>query len=123
LNKFDLSNAEKPSGHITHGVDPDETLRRNEREEQKHKNWMILLNLVPWLIGVFVVFLILLFLIILPVSEMSFGNDGFGELFQDWARAFVSTAGTLGIALATIAIPSVLKIFYNLIKRQAHTDD
>jgi hypothetical protein len=124
VKRFDkLSNAEKPSVYATNEVDPDETLRQKERAEKNHKNWMILLNSVPWLIGIFIVFLIFLFLIILPVSEMSFGNKNFGELFQDWSKAFIKTSGTLGIALATIAIPSILKIFYNLIKCNSHTNE
>ena len=123
MKKFDeLSKIKKTEGATGPYKDPDSKLRRKQIAERSHKNMMIFLAWVPWLVGIFLLFLILLFIFILPLAEMTLDYDGFWDAVQDWARAFAITSRTLGAAIVTLAIPSVLKFAYVLVKSHSQSE-
>jgi len=123
MNRFPgLSDVKEPLGVEDHGKDPDKTLRDKERDAQLHKNRMSFLKAVPLLSWVFFGFLVILFFVILPTTEMSLGNKTFGAFFQDWATAFIGTGATMGVALVTIAVPGVLHFVYKIMKDHTRHD-
>ena len=71
----------------------------------------------------FAAFVAVLFLIAFPLSEMAMDYGGFWDAARDWARTFVYTGRNLGTAVLTLAIPSVLKFAYTLVKRHSPEAD
>lgn len=112
----ELSEIKKTKSKITIDSDFDSKLHRRQIAEQGHKNMMTFLKWVPGLTGIFLVFVAVLFLVVLPLVEMTLDYDTIWDAVQDWARAFAHTGRNLGIAILTLAIPSVLKFVYVLIK-------
>lgn len=119
----ELSEIKKTESKNKLDSDLDSQLHRKQIAEQGHKNMMTFLRWVPRLTAVFLVFVAILFFVILPLAEMTMHYATVWDAVQDWARAFVYTGRNLGIAILTLAIPSVLKFAYTLIKSHAPTDD
>ena len=101
--------------------DPDNTLEAEIRRV-KRENLKKLYKALPWAVGAGLTFLIALFFLILPVSEMELGHTGFIAWFRAWARAFVYTASTAGIAIATLIVSNLLNRLYAFIRSFANDE-
>jgi len=107
---------ERPKEVKDVGEDPQ--LRRDEELNQtKHRNRVLFHKMLPWGVVFGITFLVALFFVILPLSEMEIGHDSFSSWFQAWAIAFRQTGGTMGIALATLIVSALLKWFVELFKK------
>jgi len=107
----------KPEKPIDFGDDAD-SKHKKELDAVKHQNALWLHKTWPWLIKGIMVFLLLLFFIILPLSEMTLKYSNFWEGARDWSRAFLSTASTAAIALATLFISDLVKRVFDYIKKE-----
>jgi len=106
-------NADKPDGGKSFSADP----QAEEINQLRHRNSVMLYKLSPVLVIMGLLFLVVLFFLILPISEMSLTyNNFFWEGFQEWARAFLQTSRTIGIALATLIVSDLLRKVYGLLK-------
>ena len=115
---------EKSSTRKTLRKDPDDTIRqKKEIQEINHKSMVSLLKLVPILSKLALAILILLPIVILPATEMSYEFSSPWYFSQDWTRAFVYANSTLGVAVITISIPAVLKFLHEIAKKQAQSDE
>ena len=121
MNKFenalDNPNINKPEQPPNFGDDPDA-----QRKEARKKAWHLNILLLHWVARVlvigFVLFFLLLFFVILPVSQMTFDSytSGFMLAFHEWSVAFVYTSTTAFIALATLIVSDLLKKFFDYLK-------
>jgi len=115
-------NAIKPESPKPLGDDPNAT-RKEQRAMARHKNVLWLHKMLPRLVRTLIVFICLLFLVILPLSEMTLEYNSFWEGAQDWARAFRSTAMTALIAMFTLIISAFLKWLLDYLKEHFSDKD
>ncbi|MCL2519922.1 MAG: hypothetical protein FWE37_02815 [Spirochaetaceae bacterium] len=104
------------------GDDPDYG-RKEAIKNAGHKTKLLLHRIHKIAIIFILIFLPILFLFILPVSEMTFGDDKAQPFFQRWSIAFLSTSRTAGIALATVIMADLLKKFFDFAKKYANNED
>ena len=90
-------------------LDPDSQVKR-ERDKGR-----VLFHKLPRFAFYFT---LILFLVILPLTEMQLYYTSFWHGLQDWARAFWSTANTALVSLAAIAVSTALPQLYKYIKEQ-----
>ena len=81
-------------------------LRNEESAGAWHRLKMWLIN--KRVLLVIVVFLFILFFVILPLSEMEFYYSSALYWASQWARAFRSSAATVGTTVFTIIVTSIL---------------
>jgi len=116
-NKFEMVNPVKPKVHTGFGDDPDskrkEALKTEEHRTKVLMHWIFRLLLIGMAL-----FLIILFFVILPITEMSLNYGSVWYSFQRWSVAFLSTAGTAGIALLTLTVSVVLKELFERLKER-----
>ena len=117
-DKFSRINAAKPSNPIDYCEDPD-SIRKEEKKEALHHNWLLFQKWLPRFTIALIVFSVILFFIILPISEMSPEFENAWDVIQDYARAFIKTSKTAGIALATLLLSDLMKHLYDYIKKNA----
>jgi len=97
----------------------------DEIEDEKHNFYLLLYGSLKWIFRFGVIFLLLLFFVILPISEMEFYTQQGARLvrswigwIQEWARAFIQTSSTVLIGLATLIVSVVLTKLFEFAKRK-----
>ena len=109
-----------PRDPIVQEVDEEAKRKRDEElDVAKHKNQLALHKYIRPFAAVAVAFLLLLFFGILPISEMRPTHTGAWDIIQDYARAFLSTGRTIGIALATLIVSDLMKRVYHYLKEHS----
>ena len=111
-----LQNEVEPSSSI-HMSDPD-AQRDEEWKGERHKIRLALLRKLPYVIIIFgTVFLILLFFVIMPFSEMNLDAGNWQEWLRDYSQAFIAALGSFGVTVLAVLVSELLKYGYQLIKQ------
>jgi len=121
-NKFKNITAIKPETYKDFGDDPD-AKRKEQLKSEEHRTKVLVHWIFRILIVSAVIFLLVLFFVILPISEMYFKYYSFWYPFHRWSVAFLSTAGTAVIALLTLAVSDLLKRVFDHLKNRAYIKD
>ena len=108
MKKYSDIKATRPTTYTNVGEDPD-AKRKEERADAMHKFIMWLYGALPLFTMLVFIFLLLLFFVILPMSEMTLGYESFSQGFRDWTRAFIATASTAGVTLVTLIVYEIVK--------------
>ena len=122
MDKFGSIKASKPVVVNDYGDDPD-AKRKEQLKDIKHRNSIWFYRSLPWIIWFFLAFLVILFFIIFPLSEMSLDYNSAMEAIKDYCIVFLSTSKTIGIALATLIVSDIIKRIISYIKNQASNDE
>ena len=139
LGKFKNITAIKPTNINEFGEDPNslshESLAYEKLEELKaaykrkeelldynHKNSLWFVKVINWLTKFVIVFLPLLMFVILPLSEISLDNRGILEWGQAWAKAFISTNTSIGLAIGALTASALLHKLFEYVQRNKNSD-
>ena len=99
--------------------DPD-AVRTEDMKRLEHITKKVVHIIFRVLIVGLVLFLLALFFLILPITAMTLEPYSRWLPFQRWAVAFLSTAGTAGIALLTVIITDLLKRAFDFFKKSVY---
>jgi len=104
-----------------------ESMRTFKRDikEQEYGFYISVYKSLKWIYFIGLIFLLLLFFVFLPLTEMKIfdatGNRiliGRLRLIQEWARAFIYTSSTVLIGLGTILLSIMVKKIFDIAKKQ-----
>jgi len=109
--------AEKPVDYTTVGDDPD-AKRKEEKAEAMHGNIIWLYKVLPKVAVAVLVFLLILFVAILPLSAMELSDNSRLRLLQEWSVAFISTGSTAGVTLITLIVYEVVKRMFSFLEKR-----
>ena len=113
------SNPEDP--YADPNANPD-IRRAEEKKEQDHKNVLFFKKALPLITVAGFLAIILTILVILPISEMSEDFDSVWGVIQDYSRALRVSTTTIIIAVITVIVSDLLKLFYAYIKKHLKDD-
>jgi len=123
MRKFNINNVDKPNVSSSTKEDPyasatdKEKARIDEWEDAKHTLSLFLYKWVLRGIIVFgIIFLPVLFLVIMPFSEIQLGAQSWSEWVRNYSTAFVAALGSFGTTVVAIIVSEMLKRAYQLIK-------
>jgi len=139
VDKFKNITAVKPANISELGDDPqsssqealaDERLeeykaaikRKEELLDYNHENSLWFVKIINWLTKFIIVFLPLLMFVILPLSEINLDNQGFMEWGQAWAKAFISSNTSIGLAIGALTASALLQKLFEYIQRNKKSD-
>ena len=118
--KFEGEVDPKPHSRMS---DPD-AKRREELKGVWHNFLLNMYKILPYAITVFsFIFLLLLFFIIMPFSEMHLDSENWQQWMRDYSRAFITALGSFGVTVVAVLVSELLKYAYRLLKKTASTQD
>ncbi|MCL2526980.1 MAG: hypothetical protein FWE42_01080 [Defluviitaleaceae bacterium] len=109
--------AEKPVDYTTVGDDPD-AKRKEEKAEAVHSNIIWIYKVLPKAAVAVLIFLLVLFVAILPLSVMELSDYSRLRLLQEWSVAFISTGSTAGATLITLIVYEVVKRVFRFLEKR-----
>jgi len=83
------------------------------------RDYILFLKMLPVFFRVIVIFLVILFLMFLPLSVMNLGYKSRLEFIQNYSKTLGETGTTAFIALVAVSVSDLFKSLYKLIRRDA----
>ena len=122
-NKFENVSDARPKIRENYGEDPYKAERIEDLRRAGHKTKMLAHWIFRLLLIFAVIILLAVFFVILPISEMTLSAYSRLLSFQRWSIAFLSTAGTAGVALLTVIIADLMKKAFDFAKKHLYPPD
>jgi len=97
--------------------------RKEELLDYHHKNSLWFVKVINWLTKFLLIFLPLLSFVILPASEINLDNQGVLEWVQAWARAFISSNSSIGLAIGALIASALLQELFKYIRKNRNSDN
>ena len=86
-----------------------EKQREDEIKEMKHTNRKLIVWIARAIIILGAIFLVALFFVILPISQMGDEYARIWDAIRSWSNAFLGSGRTIGVTILAIIISDVLK--------------
>jgi len=113
-----INNESEPSGSKI-DYDANVNRRRDDRAEAWHKFWLVIITKLSYVaLGVGVLFLVFLFLIVMPFSAIDTTAQTRIEWIRSYSYAFIYTLGNFGTTVLAVIVSGLIKHGYNLLTQK-----